>query len=114
MRSSQFSTARLATQQGVEFIDQRTCGSYSLPCFSFSAPVRRGHGDVVGGHGLQPLQDGAGGVAGHLERHLTPAGDLRGVRQAVVEDPPRRRQPRHPHGALRLVRHRQLLGRSGG
>lgn len=85
---------------------QRTCRSYSLPCFSFPALVDGVDGDVVGGHGLQALDDGGrpGDLQGHFPSSVT--GD---VLQPVVTHSARRRHPRHLHGVLGLIRHGQLL-----
>lgn len=89
-------------------MDQRTCGSYSLPCFSFPAPVDGEQGDGVGGGGLQAPHEGGGGRPGDLQSHFFPSAHG-GVLQPVVGHAARRRRPRDPHGPLRLVRHRQLL-----
>lgn len=89
-------------------MDQRTCRSYSLPCFSFPALVDGVNSDVVGGHGLQALHDGAGGCCWDLEGHFFPSA-AGNVLQTVVGDSARRRSPCHFHGPLRLIRHDQCF-----
>ena len=94
-------------------MDQRTCRSYSLPCFSFPALVDGVNGDVVGGDGLQALHDGGGGRRRDLQVHFFPS-ITRNVLQPVVGHPTRRRHPRDFHGPLGLVRHCQLFTSSRG
>lgn len=89
-------------------MDQRTCRSYSLPCFSFPALVDGVNGDAVLGQGLQALHDGGRARAGDLQRHLF-ASAARGVLQAVVDHLTRRWRPPDLHGSLGLVRHGQSL-----
>ena len=83
-------------------MDQRTCRSYSLPCFSFPALVDGVNGDVVSGHGLQALHDGRGDASGDLEDDFFASGNG-SVLQTVVGHLAWRRRPRDFHGALGLV-----------
>lgn len=94
-------------------MDQRTCRSYSLPCFSFPALVDGVNGDAVLGQGLQTLHDGGRGRAGDLQGHLS-ASAAWDILQAVVDHFAWRRRPRDFHGALRLIRHGQLFTGSRG
>lgn len=83
-------------------MDQRTCRSYSLPCFSFPVFVDGFHGDVVGGDRLQALHDGRGGTSRNLEGHFLPptTGD---IFQSVMAHPTRRWCPCDLHGLFSLV-----------
>lgn len=92
---------------------QRTCGSYSLPCFAFPALVDGVDGDVVGGGGLQAPHEGGGARPGDLEYRFLASADGE-VLEPVVEQLARRRRPGDPHGPLRLVFHRQLFAGGGG
>lgn len=86
-------------------MDQRTCLSYSLPCFSFPALVDGVNGDVVCGPGLQALHDGGSGGSGRgrdLHGHFFASGAWH-ILQSVVEHPARRRGPRDFHGSLGLI-----------
>lgn len=85
-------------------MDQRTCRSYSLPCFSFPELVDGVNGDVVSGHGLQAFQNGGSGHGRDFEDHFFPSitGD---VFQPVVAHRARRRHPRDSHGVFSLFRH---------
>lgn len=87
-------------------VDQRTCRSYSLPCFSFSRLIHRVDGDVVGGERSQPLQPRGG--PRDLQGHFPPSAAW-DVSQAVVADSARRCRPRHFHAAAGLIWHCQSL-----
>lgn len=94
-------------------MDQRTCRSYSLPCFSFPALVDGVNGEVVSGFGLQALHDGGSGRARDPEGHFFPS-VCRHILQPVVGHFARRRRPCDFHGSLGLVRHGQLFTGSRG
>ena len=85
-------------------MDQRTCRSYSLPCFSFPELVDGVNGDVVSGHGLQALHDDGIGRGDGFEEHFFPSitGD---VFQPVVGHGARRRHPCDSHAGFSLFRH---------
>ena len=89
--------------------DQRTCCSYSLPCFSFPVAVHGVDLDVVGGHGLEPLHHRGAQRPRDLQGHLAAPQPLGDVPQPVVGHLPRSGGPRHAHGALCLLRHHQRL-----
>lgn len=93
---------------GLWIIGQRTCGSYSLPCFSFSALVNGMHVDVVGGEGLKFPQHGRGRAGGNFHGHFFSSGP-RDVRELVVLHGARSGSPRRPHGSLGFVGHGQGL-----
>lgn len=94
-------------------MDQRTCRSYSLPCFSFPALVDGVDSDVVRGHWLQAPHDGGSGRLRDLEDHFFPpaAGN---ILQPIMADPARRRHPCYFHGLLGLVGHDQPFMSGGG
>lgn len=94
-------------------MDQRTCRSYSLPCFSFPALVDGVNGDVVSGDGLQALHDGGGDGSRDLKGHFF-ASTTGNILQTVVDHLAWRRRPRDFHASLGLVRHGQLFTSSGG
>lgn len=83
-------------------MDQRTCRSYSLPCFSFPALVDGQNGDIVCGRGLQILHDGRSGLCRDFLDHFF-ASIVGNVLQPVVEQVARRWRPRDSHGFLCLV-----------
>lgn len=94
-------------------MDQRTCRSYSLPCFSFPALVDGVDGDVVRGPGLQALHDGGRGCPGDLQGHFF-SSRTGNILHPVVAHPAGGRRPRDLHGVLGLIRHHQLFVSSGG
>lgn len=94
-------------------MDQRTCRSYSLPCFSFPALVDGVNGDAVLGQRLQTLHDGGRGRARDLQSHLS-ASTAWDILQTVVDHFAWRRRPRDFHGSLRLIGHGQSFTSSRG
>lgn len=89
-------------------MDQRTCGSYSLPCLSFPVFVEGLDRDAVGGDGLQALDDGGGHRPWDLQDHFF-ASSCGDVPQAVVEHLSWSGGPGDLHGALCLMGHGQLF-----
>lgn len=89
-------------------MDQRTCRSYSLPCFSFPVPVDGVNGEVVSGFGLQALHDCGSGRARDPEDHFF-SSVCGNILQPVVGHLARRRRPCDFHGMLGLVRHDQYF-----
>lgn len=87
-------------------MDQRTCRSYSLPCFSFPALVDGVNSDVVSGHWQQALHDGGGNCPRDPEDHIFAPCDG-GVLQPVVSHLAWGGLPCDLHGALGLIRHDQ-------
>lgn len=94
-------------------MDQRTCRSYSLPCFSFPALVDGVDGDVVFGYGLQALHDGGSDRPGDFQGHLF-ASATWDILQPVVDHLSRRWHPCDFHSPLGLVRHGQCFSSSRG
>lgn len=94
-------------------MDQRTCRSYSLPCFSFPALVDGVNGDVVRCQGVQTFHDGGSGRAGDLQGHLS-ASTAWDILQTVVDHIARCWCPPDFHGSLSLIRHSQSFTSSGG
>lgn len=89
-------------------MDQRTCCSYSLPCFSFPVLVDGFDGDVVSGDGLQAPHDSRGGHARDPEGHFPPS-SAGNILQPVVAHPAWRWRPCDFHGVFCLLRNDQLF-----
>lgn len=81
-------------------MDQRTCRSYSLPCFSFPALVDWVNSDVVSGFGLQALH--GSGYSWDLQGHFFPS-STGNVFQPVVAHLAWCWRPCGFHGMLSLI-----------